>query len=120
MVVVDATLRFGGAEIRNLILENAKANGIKVVLVQNARQKFDLYIFNEKTQKFDNKPIELDSTTAEYILHRNDADLAKSKIGMDIAEVLRHRSVETTSIYAKVDVGLLETVAQPWPEVMPC
>jgi site-specific recombinase XerD len=37
-----------------------------------------------------------------------------------IAEVLRHRSVETTGIYAKVDVALLETVAQPWPEVVLC
>jgi len=38
----------------------------------------------------------------------------------DIAEVLRHRSVETTGLYAKVDLALLERVAQPWPEVVPC
>jgi site-specific recombinase XerD len=38
----------------------------------------------------------------------------------DIAKVLRHRSVETTGIYAKVDVALLRQVAQPWPEVLPC
>lgn len=37
-----------------------------------------------------------------------------------IAEVLRHRSVETTGIYAKVDLALLRQVAQPWPEVVPC
>jgi len=37
-----------------------------------------------------------------------------------IAEVLRHRSIETTALYAKVDVQLLEQVAQPWPEVAPC
>jgi site-specific recombinase XerD len=35
----------------------------------------------------------------------------------DIAALLRHRSIETTAIYAKVDVGLLRQVAQPWPEV---
>jgi integrase len=35
----------------------------------------------------------------------------------DIAALLRHRSIETTAIYAKVDVGLLKQVAQPWPEV---
>ena len=37
-----------------------------------------------------------------------------------IAEILRHRSVSTTAIYAKVDQELLLSVAQPWPEVQPC
>ena len=35
----------------------------------------------------------------------------------DIAAVLRHRSTETTQIYAKVDVPALREIAQPWPEV---
>jgi len=35
-----------------------------------------------------------------------------------IATVLRHRSIDTTTIYAKVDLGLLRQVAQPWPEVL--
>jgi integrase/recombinase XerD len=34
-----------------------------------------------------------------------------------IATMLRHRSVETTQIYAKVDVSSLQQIAQPWPEV---
>lgn len=38
----------------------------------------------------------------------------------DIADVLRHRSIETTEIYAKVDVTALQRIAQPWPEVQPC
>jgi integrase/recombinase XerD len=38
----------------------------------------------------------------------------------DIAQVLRHRSIETTQIYAKVDVPSLRRIAQPWPEVQPC
>lgn len=33
----------------------------------------------------------------------------------DIADVLRHRSVATTQIYAKVDMGALQQIAQPWP-----
>lgn len=38
----------------------------------------------------------------------------------EIADLLRHRSVETTQIYAKVDVTSLRRIAQPWPEVTPC
>jgi site-specific recombinase XerD len=38
----------------------------------------------------------------------------------DIAAILRHRSIETTQIYAKVDVTTLRQIAQPWPEVQPC
>jgi len=38
----------------------------------------------------------------------------------DIATILRHRSTETTEIYAKVDVDSLREIAQPWPEVPPC
>jgi site-specific recombinase XerD len=38
----------------------------------------------------------------------------------DVAALLRHRSIETTQIYAKVDVTALSTIAQPWPEVQPC
>jgi integrase/recombinase XerD len=38
----------------------------------------------------------------------------------DIAAILRHRSIETTEIYAKVDVTMLRQIAQPWPEVQTC
>jgi integrase/recombinase XerD len=33
----------------------------------------------------------------------------------EIGEVLRHRSPNTTEIYAKVDFDSLRSVAQPWP-----
>jgi site-specific recombinase XerD len=33
----------------------------------------------------------------------------------EIAQVLRHRSVDTTAIYAKVDRHALRELAQPWP-----
>jgi len=37
-----------------------------------------------------------------------------------IKTLLRHRSVDMTATYAKVDLGLLRQVAQPWPEVLRC
>jgi site-specific recombinase XerD len=33
----------------------------------------------------------------------------------EIAEVLRHRNLQTTAIYAKVDLASLRTLALPWP-----
>ena len=37
-----------------------------------------------------------------------------------ISALLRHASIETTTVYAKVDVDLLQEVAMSWPEVQPC
>jgi integrase/recombinase XerD len=38
----------------------------------------------------------------------------------EISALLRHRSIETTQIYAKIDVTALQQIAQPWPEVWSC
>jgi site-specific recombinase XerD len=35
----------------------------------------------------------------------------------EIGEVLRHRSPDTTEIYAKVDFETLRTVGLPWPAI---
>jgi site-specific recombinase XerD len=35
-----------------------------------------------------------------------------------IGSVLRHRGVDSTAYYAKVDESLLRQVVQPWPEVV--
>jgi site-specific recombinase XerD len=34
---------------------------------------------------------------------------------VEVSQVLRHRDLATTAIYAKVDIGTLRQVAQPWP-----
>ncbi|MER9858828.1 hypothetical protein NKJ69_33025 [Mesorhizobium sp. M0113] len=33
----------------------------------------------------------------------------------EIADILRHRSLDTSAIYAKVDLANLAAVALPWP-----
>jgi integrase/recombinase XerD len=53
--------------------------------------------------------------TAATLMLREGASL------QTISHVLRHQSLDTTVIYAKVDVELLSEIAQPWPEeVVPC
>lgn len=38
---------------------------------------------------------------------------------LEISQVLRHRDLATTSVYAKLDQAALRTVARPWPGVRP-
>jgi site-specific recombinase XerD len=37
-----------------------------------------------------------------------------------VGTVLRHRSTDTTMHYAKVDIGMLQPIAQPWPGDVRC
>ncbi|MHC4137780.1 MAG: site-specific integrase [Planctomycetota bacterium] len=41
--------------------------------------------------------------------------LRKGASLVEIGEILRHRSMDTTAIYAKVDLVALRALAQPWP-----
>ncbi len=41
--------------------------------------------------------------------------LARGATLVDVSQVLRHRDLATTAVYAKVDLGTLRHVAQPWP-----
>ena len=43
--------------------------------------------------------------------------LQKGATLKEIADILGHRSIDTTAIYAKVDLPNLSDVAMPWPEV---
>jgi integrase/recombinase XerD len=46
--------------------------------------------------------------------------LAEGASLQSIAVLLRHRSLDTTTLYAKVDFKVLRRLARPWPEVSPC
>lgn len=55
--------------------------------------------------------------TGTHIL-RHTAASRLLRAGVDlkrIADILGHRSIDTTATYAKVDVGRLTAVALPWP-----
>ena len=58
---------------------------------------------------------------AHVFRHTAACQMLRAGVGLEgIAEVFRHRSIETTALYAKVDLHLPEQVAQPWPEVASC
>jgi site-specific recombinase XerD len=58
---------------------------------------------------------------AHVFRHTAACQMLRQGVGLEeIAAVLRHRSIETTALYAKVDLQGLAQVVQPWPEVTPC
>ncbi len=61
------------------------------------------------------------SCGAHVFRHTAACQMVRQGVDLEsIAGILRHRSVETTGIYAKVDRQLLEQVVQPWPQGAPC
>jgi site-specific recombinase XerD len=57
--------------------------------------------------------------TGTHILrHTTATRLLRAGVSMkEIADVLGHRSIDTSAIYTKVDLSALRTVALSWPEV---
>ena len=56
-------------------------------------------------------------TGTHVLRHTAATRLLRAGVSMkEIADVLRHRSLDTSAIYAKVDLSTLTTVALPWPE----
>ena len=66
--------------------------------------------------------ITLPSRGAAHLLRHSVATsmLRQGSSLQEIGALLRHRSIETTQIYAKVDVTTLQSIAEPWPEVQSC
>jgi site-specific recombinase XerD len=60
--------------------------------------------------------LRLPSIGAHALRHTIASRLVRAGVGMkDIADVMRHRDIDTTRIYAKVDWPRLAEVALPWP-----
>lgn len=60
--------------------------------------------------------IKAPSYGAHVLRHSAATEMLRQGMALDaIGALLRHRSVDTTAHYAKVDVALLRSVAQPWP-----
>lgn len=58
----------------------------------------------------------LERVGAHRLRHTTAAHLLQQGASLEeVAQVLRHRSIDTTAIYAKIDVGRLSAVARPWP-----
>ena len=55
---------------------------------------------------------------AHLLRHTAATEMLRNGIPLDqIGLVLRHRSIDVSAYYAKVDVALLRQIARPWPEV---
>ncbi|MBM3094020.1 tyrosine-type recombinase/integrase [Ensifer sp. T173] len=61
------------------------------------------------------------STGACLLRHSAATSMLRSGATLEaVGTVLRHRSLDMTAHYAKVDVAMLEQIAQPWPGELPC
>lgn len=61
------------------------------------------------------------SKGAHLLRHSAATSMLRAGASLDtVATVLRHESSDMTAHYAKVDLALLERVAQPWPEGASC
>lgn len=61
------------------------------------------------------------SSGAHVLRHSAATSMLRQGVSLaGIGAVLRHRSLSTTTRYAKVDCRLLSQIAQPWPEVISC
>ena len=60
-------------------------------------------------------------TGAHIFRHSLATNMLRAGAGLEsVGTILRHRSPDTTAIYAKVDVAMLQKLAQPWPGDLPC
>ena len=58
---------------------------------------------------------------AHMFRHSLATRLLRQGAGLEaVGSVLRHRSPDTTAIYAKVDIPMLQKIAQPWPGDLAC
>lgn len=65
--------------------------------------------------------IDAPSYGAHLLRHSAATAMLRQGTSMEaIGAVLRHASIETTHVYTKVDVDLLDQVIMPWLEVEPC
>ncbi len=56
---------------------------------------------------------------ANLLRHTAATEMLRQGVSLEgIGSVLRHRSIDTSAYYAKVDVVLLRPIAQPWPKVL--
>jgi len=65
--------------------------------------------------------VKASSHGAHILRHSAATEMLRQGVSLTaIGDILRHDSIETTSVYAKVDVKLLQEIAMPWPEVKLC
>lgn len=62
------------------------------------------------------------SCGAHLLRHSAATQMLRSGATLEtVSSILRHRSLDMTAYYAKVDIPMLETIVQPWPvRVTPC
>ena len=75
-------------------------------------------VSNVVSKAFYRTGLDVPSRGAHILRHTAATRMIRSGASLkEIADVLRHRSIQTTTIYAKVNLPMLAAVAMPWPGV---
>ena len=75
--------------------------------------------FQLATRAYLRAQMEPPSARVHVLRHATATNLLRGGASLqDVAGLLRHSSLETTKLYAKVNPGLLAVVAEPWPEAL--
>ncbi len=66
---------------------------------------------------FQRASIKISSSGTHILRHTVATHMIQQGISIkEVADILRHQSIDTTAIYAKVNLPMLFEVALPWPE----
>ena len=64
--------------------------------------------------------LDVPSQGAHTLRHTAATEMVQAGVTLKaVADVLRHRSIDTTAIYARIDLSRLREVALPWLEMKP-
>jgi len=69
---------------------------------------------------FQRTGLNVPSQGAHTLRHTMATEMVRAGVSLKaVADVLRHRSIDTTAIYTKLDLPRLREAALPWPEMKP-
>jgi len=113
-----------GSAIAAYLREQRPATPIRTVFIRHCvpvgKPLHSANVSDAVQKAFRRSGLNVPSHGAHTLRHTAATEMVRAGVSLKaVADVLRHRSIDTTAIYTKVDLPRLREVALPWPEVEP-